>query len=109
MPGTDTLSVNIVGPGDSILSTGTGTIVTGNPWVGTWDGTTTSICGYYSGPQDFTITQVNATTLNFGPYDATFSGNTATVNGGEVVFTLNGNTMTGTEADSCQTGTYTRQ
>ena len=80
-----------------------------NPWLGTWVGSTTSTCGYYSGPQNFVITLVNDTTLNFGPYEATFSGNTATVNGGEVVFTLNGNTITGVESDSCQTGTYTRQ
>jgi len=85
------------------------TITFGNPWLGNWVGNTVSTCGYYSGPQSFDITLVNSTTLDFGPYDATFSGNTAQVNGGEVVFTLSGNTMTGYEADSCQTGTYTRQ
>jgi hypothetical protein len=85
------------------------TITFGNPWVGTWVGSTVSTCGYYSGPQTFNITQINATTLDFGPYDATFSGNSASVNNGEVVFTLSGNTIKGYEADSCQTGTYTRQ
>ena len=92
------------------LGKASATITFGNPWVGNWAGSTVSTCGYYSGPQSFTITQINSTTLDFSPYyDATFSGNTASVNNGAVVFTLNGNTITGNEADSCQTGTYTRQ
>jgi hypothetical protein len=87
---------------------GVATISTQNPWVGSWVGSTVSSCGSYSGPQDFTITQIGPDTLSFGPYDATFSGNTATVGGGIVVFTLSGNTISGYEADSCQRGTYTR-
>jgi hypothetical protein len=92
------------------LGKASATVTFGNPWVGNWAGSTVSTCGYYSGPQSFTITQINSTTLDFSPYyNATFSGNTASVDNGAVVFTLNGNTITGYEADSCQTGTYTRQ
>lgn len=91
------------------LASATANITFGNPWVGVWVGNTVSTCGYYSGPQTFNITQIDATTLDFGPYTATFSGNEASVNNGAVTFELDGNTMTGHEADSCQTGHYTRQ
>ena len=80
-----------------------------NPWVGSWVGSTASTCGYYSGPQSFSIVALDDHTLDFGPYRATYSGNTAKVNGGVVVFTLSGDSITGFEADSCQTGHYTRQ
>jgi hypothetical protein len=107
--GQATLSVSVLDAQGNTLGSGTDAITIGNPWVGTWVGSTVSTCGYYSGPQNFNITLINATTLSFGPYDATFSGNSASVNNGEVVFTLSGNTITGYEADSCQNGTYTRQ
>lgn len=114
-PQQDTVTVTVFAPNTAtppvlVALTNASSIVSfNNPWVGSWVGNTVSTCGYYSGPQNFTITQINATTLNFGPYQATFSGNQASVNGGAVVFTLSGNTMTGYEADSCQNGTYTRQ
>lgn len=80
-----------------------------NPWVGNWSGTTVSTCGYYSGSQDFRIVAIDDHTLDFGPYQATYSGNTAKVNNGQVIFTLSGDSIAGAEADSCQTGQYTRQ
>ncbi len=106
---TDTLTVSVNASDGTALARATESIMVGNPWVGMWVGSTVSTCGSYSGPQNFNITVVNATTLDFGPYLATYSGNTASVNNGEVVFTLSGNTITGYEADSCQHGTYTRQ
>jgi hypothetical protein len=104
-----TLSVSVLDAKGNTVGSGTTAITITNPWVGIWVGNTVSTCGYYSGPQTFDITVVNATTLNFGPYTATYSGNSASVNNGAVVFTLSGNTITGYEADSCQSGTYTRQ
>jgi hypothetical protein len=114
-PQQDTVTVTVFAPNTATppvqvaLANASSVVSFNNPWVGSWVGNTVSTCGYYSGPQNFTITQINATTLNFGPYQATFSGNQASVNGGAVVFTLSGNTITGYEADSCQNGTYTRQ
>ena len=47
-------------------------------------------------------------TLNVSDSTAVTAAATGMRNGA-VVFTLNGNTTTGYEADSCQSGTYTRQ
>jgi hypothetical protein len=96
-----------IGSGSAIISFG------GNPWVGTWVGSVTSTCGYFSGPLTFTITSTGGNGLYFsygwGGYSGTYNGTTATSSAGNCVFTINGNTMTGTEADSCQTGTYYKQ
>jgi hypothetical protein len=90
--------------------------VTSASWVGTWIGTTNSTCGYYSGQQTFNITSTGGNGLNFDwtipvpPYSGsttgTFSGNTATSTDGLVVFYVSGHTLISTEADSCQTGTF---
>ncbi|MFH0976213.1 MAG: hypothetical protein V1874_10575 [Spirochaetota bacterium] len=89
--------------------------VTAASWVGTWLGTTTSTCGYYSGSLTFNITSTGGNGLNFawstpssgsGSYTGTFSGNTATSDNGNVIFYVNGHTLISTEADSCQTGTF---
>jgi hypothetical protein len=80
-----------------------------NPWVGIWPGETKSTCGFYSGPQTLTITSLGGNKLSFGSYGGTYNGNTATSTNGAVVFTLDGDTITGFEADSCQHGTYHRQ
>jgi len=79
-----------------------------NPWLGVWPGNTTSTCGYYSGQQTLTITSLGGNKLSFGSYSGTYDGNTATSTDGKVTFTLDGNTIHGHEADSCQTGLYTR-
>lgn len=90
--------------------------VTSASWVGTWIGTTTSTCGYYTGPQTFNITSLGGNALNFAwttpsdpignNFNGTFNGNTATSNDGLVVFYVSGHTLISTEADSCQTGTF---
>jgi hypothetical protein len=76
-PQQDTVTVTVFAPNTAtppvlVALTNASSIVSfNNPWVGSWVGNTVSTCGYYSGPQNFTITQINATTLNFGPYQAT--------------------------------------
>ncbi len=87
------------------------------PWVGTWVGSDVSTCGFYSGPITMTITSPGGNALNLsyvgtgitGAYPLTYSGNTATDAAGTVTYTLNGNSMTASEPNSCQTGTFTRQ
>lgn len=76
-PQQDTVTVTVFAPNTAtppvqVALTNASSIVSfNNPWVGSWVGNTVCTCGYYSGPQNFTITQINATTLNFGPYQAT--------------------------------------
>jgi hypothetical protein len=92
-----------------------------NPWIGTWVGPVTSTCGYFSGSLTTTITSTGSNGLHFsyagtnisGAYNGTYSysGNSATSSGGNVVFTLSAdkNTMYAVEADSCQQGSSKRQ
>jgi len=87
----------------------------GNPWIGTWVGSITSTCGYYSGPLTYTITSTGGSGLlftlsgGFNSYAGTYSGNSAISDNGAVTFSLNGQTMTAVEVDSCQTGAFTKQ
>jgi hypothetical protein len=106
----DTVTVTVFDPAGNEMGTVSGKVLFGNPWVGTWPGHVTSTCGYYSGPQTLRISSPGGNQLNFGVgYSGTFDGNTATSTNGKVVFTLDGNTIHGAEADSCQIGLYTRQ
>ncbi len=100
-----------------LLGSKQATVTFGNPWVGTWLGSVTSTCGFYSGTITYFIASGGGNVLNItyttpsfgGGYSATFSGNSATGAGGLVSMTLNGNTITGSESDSCQTSSFTRQ
>jgi hypothetical protein len=90
-------------------------ISTTTPWIGTWVGSVTSTCGYFSGSLTTIITSTGSNGLHFnygwGSYNGTYSGNSATSSGGNVVFTLSAdkNTMYSVEADSCQQGSAIRQ
>jgi hypothetical protein len=111
--GTDTLSVSLQDSGGNVLATSS-TTITVNPWVGTWAGSLASDCGYYAGPLTYVITSGGGNVLEFAldgfpGYSGTYTGNSAVAANGEVVFTLSGNTFNVVEADSCQSGTFTRQ
>jgi len=86
-----------------------------NPWIGTWVGSVTSTCGYYSGPLTISISSTGGDGLQFAlsggfsSYTGTWSGNIAYSSDNSVVFTLSGNTMSAVESNSCQDGTYHRQ
>jgi hypothetical protein len=89
------------------------------PWLGNWAGVGTSTCGYYSGPATAVVTFIGAdqiswvATTNIGvfPWIFTVSGNTATgtLYGQTATLTLTDNTVAVSQPASCQTGTYTRQ
>jgi hypothetical protein len=86
-----------------------------NSWIGTWAGSVSSSCGYYSGPLTITISSTGGDGLQFAlsggfpGYAGTWSGNIAYSSDNSVVFTLSGNTMSAVESNSCQDGTYHRQ
>ena len=106
------------GPKGSLLGTGTATVTySANAWLGTWAGSVASTCGYYSGPLTYVITSGGDNTLAIaytasgglgGGFDATYTGNTAT-SGDVLTMTLNGDSISLVETDSCQTASFTRQ
>lgn len=118
---TDTVTVQVYSGSNcdpaTFLGSKQATVTFGNPWVGTWLGSVVSTCGFYSGTITYFIASGGGNVLNItyttpsfgGGYSATFSGNSATGAGGLVSLTLNGNTITGSESDSCQTSSFTRQ
>ncbi len=86
-------------------------------WVGTWDGSVVSTCGYISGPFDITITSLGGNELqvqdNYGDtYDLFISSSNpdqAQTSDGTVTYAISGNSMTAAEPNSCQTSTLTKQ
>ena len=111
--GTDVLSVQVLDASSTLLAKASTSItVQGNPFLGTWVGSVTSTCGYYSGQLTVTITSTGGDGLlfslnnGFGSYTGTYAGDTATSYDGSVVFTVSGTTLTAVEANSCQTGVY---
>jgi len=111
--GTDVLSVQVLDASSTLLAKASRSIkVQGNPFLGTWVGSVTSTCGYYSGQLTITITATGGDGLlfslnnGFGSYAGTYAGNTATSYDGSVVFTVSGTTLTAVESNSCQTGVY---
>ena len=121
---TDTVTVQVYSGSNcntskgALLGSNSATVtLASNPWVGTWVGSVTSTCGFYSGPLTYVISSAGgaAFTIAFssqaggGGYAATFSGNSAFGGNGLVRLILNGNSLSVFESDSCQTGSFTRQ
>jgi hypothetical protein len=86
--------------------------------VGTWNGTIVSTCGAITGPFDIVIAsdgrnQLSLTDNYDDAYTLTISSTnpdaaSSTLNGG-IFYTINGNSMTVSEPETCQTGSLTRQ
>lgn len=89
-----------------------------NPWVGTWNGSITSTCGFITGTFDVVITATSANQLRLtdnysDAYNLTIDSTnldvaTSTLNGG-ITYTINGTSMTVSEPSACQTGSLTKQ
>jgi hypothetical protein len=94
------------------------TVVPPPNWVGTWNGTIVSTCGAITGPFDIVIAsdgrnQLSLTDNYDDAYTLTISSTnpdaaSSTLNGG-IFYTINGNSMTVSEPETCQTGSLTRQ
>jgi hypothetical protein len=115
----DTVKANYSGDTNYAASTGSVTVAAGtNPWVGAWDGTITSTCGFISGPFDIVITSAGGNQLGLtdqygDAYTLTISSSdpnaaSSTLNGG-IFYTISGNSMTVSEPSACQTGSLKRQ
>ena len=114
----ETLKAVALGPDDVLSVVKTAAYTVTIPWVGAWDGTITSTCGYISGPFDVVITSLGGYQLNltdnYGDnYDLTISASnqnsaTSPLDGG-IYYTISGTSMTASEPAACQTASLTKQ